>query len=97
MENILKDNTMNQNFAHLKGYEILTQRNVSQKVFDLGKGRRQAISYGEPVHFRNSEGWQEIDNRLLLDEKNNVYRTSANAYATELACADGGKDICLLC
>ena len=88
--------TMEQDFAQLKGKELLSKRSVAQKTFDLGKGRRQAISYGEPVHFRNSEGWQEIDNRLVLDEKNSVYRTSANAYATELACKDSGKDIVTL-
>ena len=97
MSNIsMNKTTMEQDFAQLKGRELLSKRGVAQKTFDLGKGRRQAISYGEPVHFRNSEGWQEIDNRLVLDEKNSVYRTSANAYATELACKDSGKDIVTL-
>ncbi|MBQ3762844.1 MAG: RHS repeat protein [Clostridia bacterium] len=97
MKNIsMNKTTMEQDFAQLKGRELLSKRGVAQKTFDLGKGRRQAISYGEPVHFRNNEGWQEIDNRLVLDEKNNVYRTSANAYATELACKDSGKDIVTL-
>lgn len=64
MEKILKTTTMNQDFALLKGQELISLRGISQKTFDLGKGRRQAISYGEPVHFSSAGKLIDIDNRL---------------------------------
>ena len=88
--------TMDQDFALLKGTELTSLRSVSQKTFDLGKGRRQAISYGEPVHFLSAGKLVDIVNRLILDEKNNVLRTTATAYSTELAYKDDGKAIVTL-
>ena len=85
--------TMDQDFALLKGTELTSLRSVSQKTFDLGKGRRQAISYGEPVHFLSAGKLVDIDNRLTLDEKKNVLHTIANAYSTDLAYKDNGKAI----
>ena len=68
MEKILKTTTMNQDFALLKGQELISLRGISQKTFDLGKGRRQAISYGEPVHFSSAGKLIDIDNRLIRDD-----------------------------
>ena len=88
-----KITTMDQDFALLTGTELTALRGISQKTFDLGKGRRQAISYGEPVHFISAGKFVDIDNRLIPDEKNNVLRTTANAYETALARKDDGKAI----
>ena len=63
-----KVTTMDQDFALLTGVELTALRGVSQKTFDLGKGRRQVISYGEPVHFLSAGKLIDIDNRLILDE-----------------------------
>ena len=91
-----KVTTMDQDFALLKGVELTVSRGVSQKTFDLGKGRRQAVSYGEPVHFVSAGKFVDIDNRLILDDKNNVLHTTANAYVTELRQKDDGKAIVTL-
>ena len=88
--------TMDQDFSLLKGSELISLRAISQKTFDLGKGRRQAISYSEPVHFFSADKLIDIDNRLVPDEKNNILRTTANAYTTELAIKDNGKAIITL-
>ena len=88
--------TMEQDFALLKGVELISQRAACQKVFDLGKGRRQAITYSEPVHFKDGCEWKDIDNRLTYDEKAGMLRTGANAYVTELASADRGGSIVTL-
>ena len=88
--------TMDQDFALLKGVELTSLRTIAQKTFDLGKGRRQAVSYGEPVHFLSAGKLIDIDNHLFLDEKNNVLRTTANAYDTELTYKDDGKAIITL-
>ena len=85
--------TMEQDFALLKGVELISQRTVGGKVFDLGKGRRQAITYGEPVHFKDGCEWKDIDNRLIYDEKAGMLRTGANAYKTELAAVDDGRPV----
>ena len=83
--------TMEQDFAQLRGVEIISERTVGGKVFDLGKGRRQAITYSEPVHFKDGCEWKDIDNRLTFDEKTGTLHTGANAYATALAAVDDGK------
>lgn len=51
-------------FAELKGAEIESLRQINIKYYDLGAGRRQAITFAEPVHFLARGGWEEIDNRL---------------------------------
>ena len=54
-------------FENLTGREIIEKREANVKHFDLGQGRRQAVVFASPVHFRNekSGAWEEIDNRLV--------------------------------
>ena len=89
----IRKTTMEEDFSELYGEEINALRGISRKVFDLGKGRRQAISYSEPVHYVCAGKYEEIDNRLEYDEKENVLRTKANAYSTTIAKTDEGKAI----
>lgn len=65
----------------LNGVEIVSQRDRHTKVFDLGCGRRQAVIFTEPVHFRSADGaWREIDNTLEETTVNgaSVFRNHAN-------------------
>lgn len=56
--------------------EIVSRREESVKHFDLGQGNYQAIAYGKAVHRKDADGnWQDIDNRLYLNEKNTLYST----------------------
>lgn len=74
-------------FEQLEGVEIVSQRSANEKVYDLGRGRRQAVMFAQPVHFRDADGnWQEIDN--TLEETKNaegrpVLRNRANAVQME--------------
>ena len=54
-------------FENLTGREIIEKREANVKHFDLGQGRRQAVVFASPVHFKNekSGAWEEIDNRLV--------------------------------
>ena len=65
----------------LGGVEIVSQRDRHTKVFDLGCGRRQAVLFAEPIHFKDADGaWQEIDNELEETTVNGtaVFRNRAN-------------------
>ena len=92
MSNYTEENYSTDVFSGLVGREITALRSECEKHYDLGKGRRQAIQYAEPVHYRNNGKWDEINNQLILDEKAGVYRTSANAYSIELAAKDDGRN-----
>ena len=70
-------------------------RSEANKVFNLGIDRFQAISYGEPVHYLSSGKWEDIDNRLALNEKTGYYETRANEYKVSVSSKDA--DDPLLC
>ena len=71
MENKVQDIT----FETLKGREIVSMRQRDVKHFDLGEGRRQAIVFASPVHYKNEKtgAWEEIDNRLSDTNGKAVY------------------------
>lgn len=57
--------------------EVVSRREENVKHFDIGNGMYQAVTYGTAVHRKDSNGvWQDIDNRLILNAKNNMYSTS---------------------
>lgn len=73
------------------GVEITSLRGANWKVFDMGHGHRQAVYYAEPVHYLSGGRFVDIDNRLTLDGKANVMRSTSNAFAASVACRDEGK------
>ncbi len=57
--------------------EVVSRREENVKHFYVGNGLYQAITYGTAIHRRDANGeWQDIDNRLFLDSKNNIYSTA---------------------
>lgn len=82
----LNNNPLEQ-FEMLEGEEIVAQRSEYGKVYDLGLGRRQAVVFAEPVHYRDANGkWQDIDNTLeaATDAQGRaVLRNHANAVSME--------------
>ncbi len=74
-------------FAQLEGEEILSQRDEHTKVYDLGLGRRQAITFAAPVHYKDAAGnWHDIDNTLETVEDatgHSFLRNRANAIQME--------------
>lgn len=57
--------------------EVVSRREENVKHFYIGNGMYQAVTYGTAVHRKDSNGvWQDIDNRLILNVKNNMYSTS---------------------
>ena len=69
-------------FDTLEGREIVARREEFVKHFDLGAGRRQAVMFPEPVHYRTADGTMaEIDNALETAQEGgrSVYRNRANS------------------
>ena len=81
-------------FDSLEGREIVSRREEFVKHFDLGAGRRQAVMFPEPVHYRTADGTMtEIDNALEAAQEGgrSVYRNRANSLRAAFpARTDGG-------
>ena len=83
-------------FAQAAGKEDISRRDECVKHFNLGGNRRQAITYPQPVHYRNSEGaWEEIDNTLeeeITPRGRRILRNKSNRVKMEFPQeADGGS------
>lgn len=68
-------------FGEMEGREIVSRRETHVKHYDLGAGRRQAVMFPEPVHYRSENGTMvEIDNTLEMEQESgrSVYRNRAN-------------------
>jgi hypothetical protein len=63
--------------------EEINKREESSKTFLCEDGSYIAVTYSEPVHFKNGEMWKEIDNSLILDN-DNKYKPRASGYTIEL-------------
>ena len=48
--------------------EIIDKREESSKTFLCEDGSYIAVTYSEPVHFKNADEWQEINNTLVLSD-----------------------------
>lgn len=46
-------------------YEDVNRRGMYEKHFKLNDGSYAAVSYEEPIHYKNGKEWKEIDNTLL--------------------------------
>ena len=58
-------------FDALAGREIISRREECVKHFDLGAGKRQAVMFAGPVHYRTEDGaLAEIDNTLEAVQEN---------------------------
>ena len=49
-------NKIAQQYDMLEGVEDVSLREECVKHFDLGRGRRQAVMFAEPVHYRDDRG-----------------------------------------
>ena len=77
-------------FELLEGEEDVALREECTKHYNLGGGRYQAITFSEPVHFRESEDelWQEIDNNLEAEvdaQGREVLTNRASSLKVEMA------------
>ena len=59
--------------------EIIDRRGDARKEFILDNGVRMAVVYPMAVHYRDGDSWQEIDNTLTLDSKDNTYHNNKQA------------------
>ena len=86
-------------FDALPGREIISRREPCVKHFDLGAGRRQAVAFAAPVHYRAADGTlSDIDNTLdpVEADGRRLYRNRANALRVEFpASTDAGALVCL--
>lgn len=72
---------MKPEFDQLEGAEDEQRRELHAKHYKLGGGKRQAVLFGEPVHYAGDDGaLHEIDNTLQPVTVNGVaaYRNTAN-------------------
>ena len=97
-------NRKNTPFDQLKGKEIVSQRGEFEKVYDLGRGRRQALIFAAPVHYKDADGaWQEIDNTLesveeadghsVLCNRGNAMRMEFDQHCGAVRIANGGHGL----
>ncbi len=66
--------------------EITNRRSEAQKDFRMDNGMNLAVCYPYSVHYRDNEAWEEIDNTLWLDEKDDspAYRNTAGMWEVSL-------------
>ena len=92
----MKINTTQERYARLEGSEIESLREERAKHYDLGRGRRQAVMFSAPVHYRDKDGkLREIDNNLILEEENGrkVYRNTAGEMRIEIPAVAGPEGL----
>ena len=59
--------------------EVTALRDESVKHFDMGDGTYQAVTYGYPVHRKNTRGeWQDIDNTLTVQTSKDIGKYSTS-------------------
>ena len=59
--------------------EVLSQRSEYTKVFDNGNGTFTAYSNTAPIHYKNNEEWDEIDN-TLVEDSDGYYKNKSNSF-----------------
>lgn len=63
--------------------EINEKREESSKTFLCEDGTYLAVTYSEPVHYKDAGVWKEVDNSLILDAKKN-YSPRSSGYSIYL-------------
>ncbi len=71
-------------------------RDPFTKHFLTEAGGRLAAVYEVPVHFRKDGKWEEIDNTLVLDEEEEVYKNRASDLAAAFAKDSAAGDLAAL-
>ncbi len=79
--------------------ELTALRTLSSKTYQLADGKREWVGYAEPIHYLDASGaYQEIDNRLVREEKNlqgtdYLYRNAANAFTVRFGANAGASPL----
>ena len=67
-------------------YEIKEERDKFTKVFKNEDGTKTAIVSATPIHYETSDGWEDIDNTLIEEEKvtGNTYKNKNNDFTVTI-------------
>ena len=67
-------------------YEIKEERDRFTKIFKNEDGTKTAIVSATPIHYETSEGWEDIDNTLIEEEKvtGNTYKNKNNDFTVTI-------------
>jgi N-acetylneuraminic acid mutarotase len=71
--------------------ELVNQRQLSVKQFELSDGTFKSVSYGTPVHYEDNGVMKEIDNRLYEttdtedSDNESVYQTTENDFQVKIS------------
>lgn len=60
--------------------EDISRREEFVKHFILSNGTRKAVSYNQPVHYFVNGEWKDIDNTLVLDESQGLYKNRDSSF-----------------
>ena len=63
-------------------------RDESVKVFRRADGAKEAVVYSDPIHYRNGEAWETIDNTLepvVRKDGTQAYRNKANDFVVSFS------------
>ncbi len=73
--------------------EDTERRDQFTRHFLTEDGSSLAAVYEVPVHYRKDGGWAQIDNTLILDEAEGVYRNRASDFLAAFSKASAAKDL----
>ena len=74
-------------------FEDPSLREQDQKTFRMSDGSFKTIVYPEPIHYKNNNEWQDIDNTLVLDEAAGGYTNLANDFTVTFAKKSDSKKL----
>lgn len=60
-----------------------SRRDETTKHFLLSNGMYQAVKYSQPVHYKENGKWEEIDNTLEYNEKEEKYENKSNYFKVQ--------------
>ena len=74
-------------------FEEPSLREQDQKTYRMSDGSFKTVVYPEPIHYKNSNEWQDIDNTLVLDESLGGYTNLANDFTVTFAKKSDSKKL----
>ena len=68
--------------------EIPGYRGEFEKHYEMSDGTVKAVMYGEAIHYKNEDGWQEVDNTVTLNSSGTKYTAGSGTFMAEFGSAN---------
>lgn len=68
--------------------EIPGYRGEFEKHYEMSDGTVKAVMYGEAIHYKNEDGWQEVDNTVTLNSFGTKYTAGSGTFMAEFGSAN---------